>query len=119
MKRWTWSVLLRGLLFAAIFGAVACGGGGSDGVLDNGRGDTSIQIVIAGTGSGAVNHNLGPAGCTAGTCTWDFTAGLVVTLTATPDAASTFTGWSGDCTGTAPCTLTVTKQFNVVATFDK
>ena len=120
MRCWTCPLISRGLLVAAVLALTAsCGGGGSDGVLDDGRGDTSIQIVIAGTGGGLVSHNLGQGGCTQGTCTWDFTPGLVVTLTATPDATSVFTGWSGDCAGTAPCTLTVTKQFNVVATFDK
>ena len=31
----------------------------------------------------------------------------VVTLTATPDATSTFAGWSGACSGTGTCTLTM------------
>jgi uncharacterized repeat protein (TIGR02543 family) len=41
-----------------------------------------------------------------------------VTLTATPDANSIFTGWSGACSGTAPtCTVTVGGDRWVYATF--
>ena len=44
-------------------------------------------------------------------------AGRSVTLTATPGAGSTFTGWSGGgCTGTGACTVTMDQD--VTATFD-
>jgi phospholipase C len=41
-----------------------------------------------------------------------------VTLTATPSASSTFTGWTGACTGTSPtCALTMNASQQVTATF--
>ena len=41
-----------------------------------------------------------------------------MTLTAVPDAGSTFTGWSGACTGMGACNLTMGSQdMAVVATF--
>ena len=40
-------------------------------------------------------------------------------LTATPDAGSVFTGWTGDCTGTGTCTLTMSADHTVTATFDR
>ena len=41
-----------------------------------------------------------------------------VTLTATPDASSVFTGWSGDCLGTAvSCSLSMGASHSVTATF--
>ncbi len=44
--------------------------------------------------------------------------GEVVTLTATPDTGSTFTGWSGDAGGSAnPLTVTMDRAKNITATF--
>ena len=48
-----------------------------------------------------------------------FNAGTAVTLTATPDASSTFAGWSGACSGTSPTsTLTMNANASVTATFN-
>src|SRR5258706_13117149 len=50
--------------------------------------------------------------------TASYTSGTVVTLTATPAAGYTFTGWSGDVTGTATSvTVTMTANRNVTANF--
>ncbi len=47
-----------------------------------------------------------------------FTAGSQVTLTATPNAGSTFLGWfGGGCSGTGECTVTVNGRVNVQAQF--
>jgi hypothetical protein len=40
-----------------------------------------------------------------------------VTLTATASAGSTFTGWSGACTGTGSCVVTMSAAKSVTATF--
>ncbi|CAK0758371.1 putative High-affinity leucine-specific transport system, periplasmic binding protein LivK [Gammaproteobacteria bacterium] len=81
--------------------------------------DTTFPIAVtkSGTGNGAVTSN--PTGINCGTdCTEDYTSGTSVTLTATPDSNATFTGWSGDCTGTSgTCTLSMTAARNVTATF--
>jgi hypothetical protein len=54
------------------------------------------------------------------TCAATFDPGQSVTLTAKPDAGSTFAGWSGGCTGAATtCTLTMTADTTVTATFQK
>lgn len=50
----------------------------------------------------------------------DFDPGTVVQLTATPSSADAFTGWSGDCSGTATTTtVTVDVSKNCQATFDQ
>ena len=50
-----------------------------------------------------------------GSCTASFPSGTAVVLTATPDGGSTFTGWSGGCTGTGTCRLSASAT--VTATF--
>jgi hypothetical protein len=61
--------------------------------------------------------------CTGGTCSWYYDSGTIVTLTATPDFGSEFSGWSGGCTGTAACTISnaiaVTATFNSVTGITK
>jgi Divergent InlB B-repeat domain len=72
----------------------------------------------AGTGSGKVTST--PAGIDCGsTCSHQFASGQAVTLSATPDSGSGFTGWSGGCSGTAACHVTMNADTAVTATFDK
>jgi hypothetical protein len=80
----------------------------------------TLTIAMSGTGSGAVSSS--PPGTSCGSGCLSFTAGTVVTLTATPNTGSAFAGWSGACTGTGSCTVTmssneaVTAAFNLIAT---
>ena len=77
-----------------------------------------LTVAKAGTGSGTVTS--APSGITCGaTCSASFPYNSTVTLTATPAAGSTFTGWSGGCTGTKTCTLSLTQARSVTATFKK
>ena len=66
-------------------------------------------MAQAGTGDGSVARSPSAT---------DFCAGTSVTLTATPNPDSAFTGWSGDCTGTGPCDLTMDADKSVTAVFD-
>jgi 6-phosphogluconolactonase (cycloisomerase 2 family) len=76
----------------------------------------SLGATKAGTGSGTVAST--PAGIDCGsTCASDFPYGSQVALTATPAAGSTFSGWSGDCTGSAGCTVVIDQARSVVASF--
>lgn len=76
-----------------------------------------LAITRAGTGTGTVASN--PAGINCGTaCTSSYTSGTSVTLTAAPASGSTFAGWSGACTGTGTCTVSMTLARNVTATFN-
>src|SRR5437667_2657493 len=58
-----------------------------------------------------------PTGITCGTDCSSYASGTVVTLTAAPAAGSVFTGWSGGCTGTGSCMVTLTSAGTVTATF--
>ena len=69
----------------------------------------TLSVTKAGAGTGTVTSN--PSGT-------QFVSGTSVTLTATPSAGSTFTGWSGACSGTSKtCTLTMNANKSVTATF--
>ena len=76
-----------------------------------------LNVTKTGSGSGSVTSN--PAGISCGSdCTENYPSGTGVTLTATPSADSTFTGWSGGCHGgPGPCSMTMNTGYNVTATF--
>jgi hypothetical protein len=50
-------------------------------------------------------------------CQHAFAAGAMVTLTATADPSSYFAGWSGDCSGTGTCVLSMSADHSVSAIF--
>lgn len=76
-----------------------------------------LNVAKAGTGSGTVTSS--PAGISCGsTCAASLAAGTLVTLTASPDGTSTFAGWSGACSGTGTCTVTMDAAKSVTASFD-
>jgi hypothetical protein len=77
----------------------------------------TLTVGKNGTGSGTVTSSPGTINCGA-TCSQTYSQGTVVTLTPTPTAGSTFAGWSGDCTGTGACTVTMSQARSVTATFN-
>ena len=80
--------------------------------------DYSLNVLLAGTGAGKVTSAPFAINCPV-TCTALFLPGTVVTLTPTPAAGSTFSGWSGGgCSGTGTCTVTIQAATSVTATFD-
>jgi cellulose 1,4-beta-cellobiosidase len=78
-----------------------------------------FTVTKSGTGAGTVVST--PAWIDCGTVCSASIPGRTVTLTATAAAGSTFTGWSGGCTGTAAtCVLTadpLTQRASATATF--
>jgi len=83
---------------------------------------TRQQYLLAvsknGTGSGTITSS--PAGISCGAaCNSMYDGGTSVTLSASPDGNSSFAGWSGACTGTGICVVTMDALKNVVATFTK
>lgn len=76
----------------------------------------TLTVTKAGNGSGTVTSSPVGINCGAG-CSASYNYGTVVTLNATPAIGSTFTGWSGACTGTGACAVTMNASKSVTATF--
>ncbi|MBA4265033.1 MAG: hypothetical protein C0453_08125 [Comamonadaceae bacterium] len=76
----------------------------------------TLQVIRQGTGLGSVSSS--PAGIQCGTtCSVSLPYNTLVTLSATASLGSRFSGWSGACIGTGPCTVTLTSAQQVTATF--
>ncbi len=73
-----------------------------------------LSVVLAGSGSGTVTANSGAINCP--TVCSDIYPGTTVTLTPT-NGTGTFAGWSGACSGTGSCVVTVDAAKSVTATF--
>ncbi len=79
--------------------------------------EDGVNVAIAGSGTGTVVSSPAGINCP-GTCSASYAQGTQVTLTETPGANIYFGGWSGACTGTANCSVTVSAAENVTATFN-
>ncbi len=78
----------------------------------------TLNVNKAGTGTGFVSSaNLSGINC--GTdCSENYNAGTNVILSASANNGSTFTGWSGACSGTSStCAVSMTANKTVTATF--
>ena len=91
-----------------------CSGGDSN--SDTIAATFNLAISIDGPGTGTVISS--PAGINCGTdCSESFTENTVVTLTASRETGSLFAGWSGACSGTDSCSVTMDEAQSVTATF--
>ena len=75
----------------------------------------TLTVTIGGSGAGTVSDRHGIS-CP-GACRESDPTGTGVTLTATPAPGSTFDGFSGACSGTASCPVTLDADKSVVAVF--
>lgn len=83
----------------------------------SGTSEVLLDVTLTGTGGGSVS---GDVSCISGTACSPraFPAGTPVSLLATPNALSTFSGWSGSCaTVSRNCTVTMDAAKSVTATF--
>jgi phospholipase C len=77
----------------------------------------TLTVQLAGSAGGTVASSPAGIGC-APTCTATFASGTSVTLTPTPAAGAFFAGWSGACQGIVTCTLNMSANKSVTATFN-
>ena len=79
-----------------------------------------IQLTVASVGTGAGTVTSTPAGINCPqSCTASFPKGTAVVLTAAAESGNTFAGWSGVCTGTGTCRLTLEATTTVTPTFEQ
>ena len=77
----------------------------------------TLITVKSGSGSGTITS--APAGINCGgDCSESYPTNTAVILTATPASGSTFAGWSGACSGTGSCAVTMGVDRSVTATFN-
>jgi uncharacterized repeat protein (TIGR01451 family) len=77
----------------------------------------ALTITDAGTGTGTVTSAPAGVSCKP-TCTANFASGTQVTLTQAASEGSVFAGWSGACSGTGACVVTMAAAETVTATFN-
>jgi uncharacterized repeat protein (TIGR02543 family) len=101
----------------------ACSGTGSCKVIMNQNlsvtatfNQSSYTLTVSTSGSGTVTSTDGFINCP-GTCSHSYAANSPVTLNAAPAQGWTFSGWSGACSGTGACNVTMTQDVSVGATF--
>jgi C1A family cysteine protease len=74
-------------------------------------------LTVTKSGSGTVTSV--PSGINCGsTCSYAFSQGTSVALTAISGPGSSFVGWSGACSGTGTCTVTMNSDESVTAVFN-
>ncbi len=66
---------------------------------------------------GSITADIGNINCGAN-CQADYADGTLVTLSPVPEAGQVFTGWSGDCSGSGACSVTMSQARTVGADFD-
>ncbi len=79
--------------------------------------DSLLSVSVS--GEGTITSNPTGIVCSSGACSKTFPQGSNVTLSAAPSNGNTFSGWSGSCSGTGSCSLTLGTSASVTATFAK
>lgn len=76
----------------------------------------TLLVGRSGTGAGRVISS--PSGINCGSqCSNEFVKGSTTVLHAESDSGSTFSGWSGDCSGNGDCSLIMNQAYSAVASF--
>jgi hypothetical protein len=77
-----------------------------------------LTLGTSGVGNGSISVAPSGASCSSGSCSQPVPTNSLLALSATPDANSTFNGWSGDASGTTtPVAVTLDVDRSVGALF--
>lgn len=75
----------------------------------------TLSVTKVGTGSLLITSDVGAINCGA-SCSYSYDEDTIVTLSQTPIGDTVFDGWSGACTGTGDCVVTMSEARSVTAT---
>jgi len=90
-------------------------GGGLFSTLNDSEDNHTLTVTVVGNGN--VSSDLAGINCP-GDCSGLYDSSTSIVLTATANAGSEFSGWSGgNCSGTGNCTITMDEDKTVTATF--
>jgi protocatechuate 3,4-dioxygenase beta subunit len=80
----------------------------------------SLGMTKSGSGKGAISSSPALVNCDSGltVCGTQVYSGSFITLVATANAGSIFKGWSGACSGSSNCGITMDKTKNLIAVFE-
>jgi septum formation inhibitor-activating ATPase MinD len=84
----------------------------------NAVGVRALAITITGSGAGTVKSKAAGISCSA-SCAPQISAGTLVNLSAKAAAGSTFSGFSGACSGIGTCKVQLSQAQSLTATFAK
>src|SRR5271167_3961401 len=76
----------------------------------------TYTLTVSTSGNGTVTSADGDINC-GPVCSYNYLSGTQVTLNAAPAAGWAFSGWSGACSGTGSCVVTMSQKLSVGATF--
>ncbi|MBV1911487.1 MAG: SdiA-regulated domain-containing protein [Kangiellaceae bacterium] len=104
---------MSSLIFVvSLLSGVGCGGGGGGGRTPDNNSTLNVAIV----GSGVVTSS--PAGINCGNdCTNDYPNSSQVSLSSVADEGFVFDRWEGACTGSSSCSVNMSSDRSVRATF--
>ncbi|MGA2689667.1 MAG: hypothetical protein ABSE85_16520, partial [Candidatus Korobacteraceae bacterium] len=77
---------------------------------------SNFSLTVSFSGNGTVTSTDGNISCP-GTCSYVYPANAQVTLNASATQGWTFVGWTGACSGTGSCAVTMTQSFSGNAIF--
>jgi len=110
--------VVAGTKTAAFTTPILAQNGTIDGMILRTYVGSTVTVTKAGAGGGTVTSNAGGINCGTTCVSGGITNGTSVSLTATADGTSTFTGWSGTCSGAASVyTFTISADSSCTATF--
>jgi hypothetical protein len=95
----------------------AYSGGGTNDYTEYFYNSTPWRLKVSKTGAGSGSTSVSPSGLNCGSGCWAYASGASVGVSASPAEGAKFDGWSGACSGTGGCNVSMTTHRSVTATF--